>query len=153
MATNEISKTHALVIEDSRIDSCVLEAMLEKLGCLVDCCDDSDFSDYLDTPYDIIFIDINMPAIDGFSLTQIIRQSSLAIKIAPIIAVSAMDYDAEQIEQCMENGLDGYVEKPIPRDVLSLILEEFLIEKNAPSITNEEDDKRFRGFYKKRSNS
>lgn len=112
----------ALVIEDNRIDACVLESMLTEFGCSVDTCDDTDFLEKLQNAYDIIFVDINMPTIDGLSIANMIRRSSLQIKDVPIIVVSTLDYNKEQINACLGKELDGYIEKPVHRELLANIL-------------------------------
>ena len=68
--------------------------------------------------FDIILMDISMPEMNGFEATSLIRQQEMnTTKRTPIIALTAhvmKDYD----KICIENGMDGYVSKPIDREAL-----------------------------------
>ena len=61
---------NVLIVEDAKVDAALLEEMLKSFGCFVDITDGLDTSDKLYNPYDIIFMDINMPSIDGFTIAD-----------------------------------------------------------------------------------
>ena len=71
------------------------------------------------TKYDMIFMDIQMPEMDGYEATKIIRKLDIdkATSI-PIIAITANAFK-EDIEKCIESGMDDHIAKPI--DHLELI--------------------------------
>lgn len=144
-------RARALVVDDSRIDAAMLQGVLVGFGLIVDSCDDRQFPELMSGAYDLVFVDINMPSMDGFALANKIRHSELAIKEAPIVAVSGNHYDKEQVAQTLENGLDGYVEKPITVGIMEEILNEFLPHKEVElhNITKE-GDIRLKGFFRKR---
>ncbi|CAM3765693.1 two-component sensor histidine kinase BarA [Rheinheimera salexigens] len=73
--------------------------------------------------YDIIFLDINMPIMDGINACQRIRQSSLN-EHTPIIAVTAHTADGER-ERLMMLGFDEFLSKPLDEKMLQCILQEF----------------------------
>ncbi|WNO61572.1 two-component sensor histidine kinase BarA [Rheinheimera sp. MMS21-TC3] len=86
--------------------------------------------------YDIIFLDINMPIMDGISACQRIRQSSLN-EHTPIIAVTAHTADGER-ERLIMLGFDEFLSKPLDEKMLQYILQEFCQQKlnTAPSNVN-----------------
>jgi len=65
---------------------------------------------------DLILMDINMPEVDGFTLTQKLRENS-ALANVPIIAITANVMKGDR-ERTLEAGCDGYLEKPIDIDKL-----------------------------------
>ncbi len=145
---------YALVIDDNRTDSLLLEGSLSELGCYVDTVNDADIKEKLDNHYDIIFIDINMPCKDGFSLADEIRRSTQPNRNIPIIAVSGDPYTDDQRDKCLEKGLDGYLEKPAGSEELTDILTEFMPEKPVTIQKFSRDGGlRLKGFMKKRKKS
>lgn len=84
--------------------------------------------------YDIIFLDINMPIMDGINACQRIRQSSLN-EHTPIIAVTAHTADGER-ERLIMLGFDEFLSKPLDEKMLQYILQEFCQHKlNTAPIT------------------
>lgn len=72
-----------------------------------------------DSNYDVIFMDLNMPVMDGFRAIDIIRQElSLA---TPIIVVTANTSQAD-LEKAYQLGADGHVYKPINNDTIKKAL-------------------------------
>lgn len=73
---------------------------------------------------DLILMDINMPDMDGYSLTAKIK-SIPEFKDTPIIAVTANVMRGDR-EKSLKAGCDGYIQKPIDIDILSRQLERYL---------------------------
>lgn len=73
--------------------------------------------------YDIIFMDINMPVMDGISACQRIRQSSLNER-TPIIAVTAHAFDGERA-RLLSLGFNEFLSKPLDENMLYYVLQEF----------------------------
>lgn len=73
--------------------------------------------------YDIIFMDINMPVMDGITACQRIRQSSLN-EHTPIIAVTAHAIDGER-ERLLKLGFNEFLSKPLDENILHCCLQEF----------------------------
>ena len=76
------------------------------------------------TQPDLILMDINMPDMDGYSLTAQIK-STPGLESIPIIALTANVMRGDR-ERSLEAGCDGYIQKPIDIDALSEQIERFL---------------------------
>jgi len=74
---------------------------------------------------DLILMDINMPDMDGYTLTAKIKKIEKFSKI-PIIAVTANVMRGDR-EKSLEAGCDGYIQKPIDIDTLTQQIERFII--------------------------
>jgi two-component system, cell cycle response regulator DivK len=74
---------------------------------------------------DLILMDINMPDMDGYTLTSKIKAVQKFSKI-PIIAVTANVMRGDR-EKSLEAGCDGYIQKPIDIDTLTQQIERFII--------------------------
>ncbi|MDP1545381.1 MAG: response regulator [Anaerolineales bacterium] len=74
---------------------------------------------------DLILMDINMPDMDGYTLTANIKKVEKYSKI-PIVAVTANVMRGDR-EKSLEAGCDGYIQKPIDIDTLSQQIERFII--------------------------
>ena len=92
--------------------------MLQKLGCQADVVNDGSecvaiFSNQdSQTTYDIIFMDVQMPVMDGLTATRAIRQSS-SLQTQPWIIALTADALPEDYEACMSAGMNDYMSKPI----------------------------------------
>jgi signal transduction histidine kinase len=78
------------------------------------------------THIDVIFMDLQMPEIDGLQATQIIRQSQkINAKTIPIIAMTANVFK-EDVEQCLAAGMNAHVGKPVDIEELMKVLAQFV---------------------------
>lgn len=107
---------HILVAEDNEINRAVVKDQLALLGCEVtlvrngaDC-----LAAWKQGDFDLILTDCQMPVMDGFELTRIIREieEQQRLKHTPIVAVTANAL-AGEAETCMSEGMDAYVSKPV----------------------------------------
>jgi len=73
---------------------------------------------------DLILMDINMPEMDGYTLTAQIRQNNKFSKV-PIVALTANVMKGDR-ERSLEAGCDGFIPKPIDIDALPLQVQRFL---------------------------
>ncbi|MDE2127461.1 MAG: response regulator [Armatimonadetes bacterium] len=115
-----------LVAEDNMVNQQVARRMLEKLGCTVDLV--SNGKDAVtalgEKHYDAIFMDCQMPVMDGYEATAEIRriQADTGLHV-PIIAITANSMKGDK-ENCIAAGMDSYISKPIReqelRDALNL---------------------------------
>ncbi len=102
-----------LIVEDDRINQLTLRKLLERAGHEASCV--SDGAEALELlkreAFDCVFMDIQMPGLDGLATTERIRSSGTAHASVPIIALTAhaMEGDAERF---LRKGMDGYVSKP-----------------------------------------
>lgn len=76
------------------------------------------------TKPNLILMDINMPDIDGYTLTAKIKETA-GLELIPIIALTANVMRGDR-ERSLEAGCDGYIQKPIDIDALSEQVERFL---------------------------
>jgi len=115
-----------LVAEDNRINQMVALGLLHKLGYAADLA--ANGLEVLEamkrTPYDIIFMDCQMPELDGYETTRRIR-SEQRVHIPRIIAMTANAIRGEE-ERCLDAGMDDYMSKPVRIDELRATLERWL---------------------------
>lgn len=77
---------------------------------------------------DLILMDINMPEVDGYTLTAKIRATP-GMSNVPIIAVTANVMRGDR-EKSLEAGCDGYIQKPIDIDILTQQVERYIHRKS-----------------------
>ena len=114
--------TRVLLAEDNPVNQLVATKMLESLDCRVDVAADGTEVIQMSGrfPYDIIFMDVQMPHVDGLEATRRIRlRDGHAVRIIAMTA-NAMQGDRET---CLEAGMDDYVSKPITPEVLRSALQ------------------------------
>jgi len=70
-----------------------------------------------DDKFDIIFMDCNMPKMDGWAATETIRAGACGNKLTPIVAVTANAMLGDR-EKCLECGMDDYLAKPVDSNAL-----------------------------------
>ena len=76
--------------------------------------------------FDLIFMDINMPEMDGLEATQVLRNRGY--KDIPIIAMTA-DALKEDQERCLNSGMNDYISKPIKREIVFNIIKKWVLDK------------------------
>lgn len=106
-----------LLAEDNRINQKLAARTLEKMGHSVTIANDGiEALSMLETgTYDLVFMDIQMPLLDGIAATKEIRdREKQTRRHIPIIAMTAHAMNGDR-EKCLECGMDGYVSKPILR--------------------------------------
>ena len=74
-------------------------------------------------PYDLVFVDLNIPGVSGFELLQMVRKDSKTKKI-PVIVISAMPEDS-LVEDVLKAGAQLFLEKPVALDKLYSVIEKF----------------------------
>jgi signal transduction histidine kinase/CheY-like chemotaxis protein/ligand-binding sensor domain-containing protein len=113
-----------LVVEDNRINQTVLSHQLKNLGYAVEVAENgAEAVEKVKTSrYDLIFMDVQMPVMDGLQATQEIRSLGENWASTPIVAVTANAFQSER-ERCFSFGMDGYLTKPVDKDLLKEALE------------------------------
>ncbi len=118
-----------LLAEDNLVNQKVASIHLEKLGHRVDVADNGKiaYEKFISKPYDIVLMDVQMPEIDGFVSTKMIRQYEAGLHITEKIPIIAMTANAMQgdKEKCIEAGMDDYLSKPFTAESLNEILEKY----------------------------
>ncbi|MFI5029268.1 MAG: ATP-binding protein [Reyranellales bacterium] len=130
----------ALVVDDNPINCEVMLRQLRVLGMPADSAADgfAGFSTWRSGNYDIVFADVHMPLMDGFTMTGEIRgiESAESRVRRPIVAVSA-DALAGEEERCKAAGMDDYLAKPVGLDSLRHVLRRWVPdepEKKEPAV-------------------
>jgi PAS domain S-box-containing protein len=122
-----------LLAEDNEVNQIVLKKMIEKLGYKATVVQNG--KEAIEAverhPYDIIFMDIQMPLIDGLVATKLIREILPAehMKNTFIVAVTAHAIKGDR-EKYLAAGMDEYISKPIGMSAISDVIERFLELKN-----------------------
>ena len=112
-ATQLMTKTRALLVEDDHLNQITIKLMLEELGCQVDVATNGmEAVDKIDTSYDIVFMDVSMPKMDGYEASVRIRQRLTKAQNLPIIAITARAMPNDR-DRCLAAGMDDYLSKPI----------------------------------------
>jgi len=109
-----------LLVEDVEINREIVQTLLEPTKLEIDCAENGAEAvrKFTEAPlrYDLIFMDIQMPEMDGYEATQRIRSfNNPRAKEIPIIAMTANVF-REDIERCLDAGMNGHVGKPVNFD-------------------------------------
>lgn len=115
-----------LVAEDNEINQIVLRKILEKRGYSVDVATDGLQVVEMtgSTDYDLIFMDVQMPGMNGLEATAAIRRTLAPDKQPVIIAVTANALKGDR-EQCLETGMDEYISKPLRSEAVTNLISKF----------------------------
>lgn len=112
-----------LIAEDNVINQKVILGMLKRLGYNADLAEDGleAVQAVQDKHYDLVFMDIQMPKLDGYDATRQIRQLGDEYGRLPIIAMTANAMQGDR-EKCLAQGMDDYISKPVKKDELTSLM-------------------------------
>ncbi len=106
-----------LVVEDDPVSQEVARKMLEALGCSVHVAGNGRLAlaEVRDHTYDLVFMDCQMPELDGYATTRALRAEEESGGHTPVVALTAgaMGGDAQR---CLDAGMDDYLTKPVRLD-------------------------------------
>jgi PAS domain S-box-containing protein len=118
----------ALLVEDNAVNQMLAKALLGKLGMSVVLAEDGrkavDALRQTPEAFDIVLMDIQMPEMNGYEATQIIRQE-LGLKKLPIVALTA-HATREERDRCLAAGMDDHLPKPFSKQSLADTLGKWL---------------------------
>ena len=130
----DYSGKRVLLVEDNELNREIATAILEDAGMAVDCAEDGDIAVSVinNAPgdqYDLIFMDIQMPKMDGYTATREIRTLPDNRKAnIPIVAMTANAFDEDK-RKCYESGMNGHIIKPIGIEAIAKVLDEIFLKK------------------------
>jgi len=121
------SKVVVLIVEDNLTNQLVLKGILEKLGyCTLTADNGSEAVALLeDKVVDLVFMDCQMPVMDGFEATKQIRKNARQPKDLPIVAITANVMHGDR-EKCLAAGMDDYLKKPITKRLIEVKMKQWL---------------------------
>jgi CheY-like chemotaxis protein len=121
-----------LLAEDVPINREIVIALLEDTDVTIECAEDGKIAVdmYCANPdhYDMIFMDVQMPVMDGYDATIAIREFETRMKRTngiPIIAMTANAF-AEDVQHCLKSGMNGHIAKPIEVQAMLNIADKYL---------------------------
>jgi len=141
-------RAKVLLAEDNLVNQQVAKGVLHKLGCQVDLAMNGveAVADFEKHHYDIIFMDCQMPRMDGYEATAEIRHletRSAENQHIPIIALTANALSGDR-EKCLTAGMDDYVSKPFDQKRIRKALKQWLpdnLKIGLPAQPRQEDHK------------
>jgi signal transduction histidine kinase/DNA-binding response OmpR family regulator len=116
-----------LLVEDTFINQKVTTMMLQKMGIEVTLAENGQIGVDLcrEQTFNLILMDCQMPVLDGFEATRIIRENETAGQYTPIIALTANVLQTEK-DKCFVAGMDDFMGKPVSKQLLTLMLQKHL---------------------------
>ena len=123
-----------LVAEDNEVNQQVVVAVLESMGCEVEAVwNGQEALDKLEQgPYDLVFMDCQMPTMDGYTATRTLRareaeaaKTGKSVRRQPVVALTAHAMYGDR-QDCLAAGMDDYLTKPFTKDDLECAIESVL---------------------------
>lgn len=138
-----------LLVEDNMVNRDVAVGMLEHLGCHVTLAEDGNAAVEMgeSEKYDIVLMDCQMPMMDGYEATRIIKTDGSLNAPTPVVALTANATTGDR-EKCLSAGMDDYVSKPVRTRMLSHMLDKWVahpINKLDPQVLDQDPPMLFTG--------
>jgi CheY-like chemotaxis protein len=116
---------NVLVAEDNDINQVVAQQILLSYGLQVDLANDGQqcIDALKNGHYDLVFMDLHMPNVDGFEACRIIRQTNPDIPIVALTAAVLKD----EVQKALAVGMNSHLAKPLDHDQLQTVLNRYLI--------------------------
>lgn len=129
-----LQESHILVVEDNPTNREMVEQLLKGFGCTVSYAENGIAATELikaKKKFDLIFMDCQMPLMDGYEATRSIRslEKTGSLKRTPIIALTAHAMKGDK-EKCLESGMDDYLTKPTRKNDLRSMAEKWICREN-----------------------
>lgn len=120
---------HILLVDDSRTNLKIAEQILVRMGCKVSTAENGQqgLDSLADAQgrgevFDLVFVDCQMPVLDGYEATRRLRASDAPYRGVPVIALTAQIGPGERAH-CLSAGMDDYLTKPISRQAVWRLLQ------------------------------
>ena len=120
------SGLRVLLAEDNPVNQRVAVWMLEKNACAVDVASNGKeaVEAFGSARYDLVFMDCQMPEMDGYEATAAIRRLEQGCSPTPIVAMTASAMSGDR-EKCLEAGMDDYISKPAKAEEVAAMIEKW----------------------------
>jgi CheY-like chemotaxis protein/HPt (histidine-containing phosphotransfer) domain-containing protein len=117
-----------LLVEDNAVNQKVAQRFLERLGCDVELAGNGEecIGAWERDEFDVVLMDIQMPVMDGYTATRLIREREGIDRHTPIVALTANAMTG-QLERCLSSGMDGLLTKPIAIERLREVLDRYCV--------------------------
>jgi len=142
LITRHTLKDHALknlrilIAEDNTINLKVLEKTLSKMGYQYESAENGKIAlDRLSAEdFDLVLMDCQMPVMDGYKATKVIRDPASKVRNhnIPVVAITANAMVGDE-EKCLAAGMNGYLSKPIRREALQQVIREQMMGRDKES--------------------
>ena len=121
------ARARILLAEDNEVNQRIAVKMLERIGCRVDVAVNGlKALEALEASrYDLVLMDCQMPELDGFETTRLLREREGDGRRTPVVAMTANAMAGDR-ERCLEAGMDGYLTKPVRPDELTAAVSQWL---------------------------
>ncbi|MBU3003818.1 GAF domain-containing hybrid sensor histidine kinase/response regulator [Paraglaciecola arctica] len=128
----DLSQLRVLVVEDNEINQVVICEMLKQRNIPHEVVNDGvealailEHETKLNRSFSLILMDCQMPNMDGYQASKLIRQLSSPVASIPIIALTANAMSGER-DKCFASGMNEYLSKPVEQSILYSMLEKFV---------------------------
>lgn len=126
-STMRFTQAAVLVVEDNPVNQRVAQLMFKRLGIDVRLAEngvEALASVQQELP-DLIFMDCQMPVMDGYEATRRLRQMEEPMASVPVVAMTANAIEGDR-QACLDVGMDDYLSKPVQLDRLAALLQRYL---------------------------
>ena len=119
----------ALLVEDNPVNLKVAARLVENMGLAIDTAENGQIAldKIASKQYDLVFMDCQMPVMDGYQATRALRQRERqnGLPRLPVIAMTANAMAGDR-QKCLDAGMDDYLSKPIKKDLLQETIQRWL---------------------------
>jgi signal transduction histidine kinase/ligand-binding sensor domain-containing protein/CheY-like chemotaxis protein/HPt (histidine-containing phosphotransfer) domain-containing protein len=125
---------HVLLVEDEPVNAAVAQGYLAELGCTSVWVESGAeaIARSATERFDLVMMDLNMPTMDGFATTTLMRQREAGQRRVPIVALTAHDAGSHR-DHCLRNGMDDLMSKPYTLQQCAQLLDRWLERAAAPT--------------------
>ncbi|OHT01407.1 ATPase [Tritrichomonas foetus] len=115
-----------LVVEDNKANQFVMKKILTKIGCSFRIAENGReaITALEEEQFDLVFMDCQMPVLDGIEATKIIRATDKPYSSIPIVALTASAVEGDE-QTCRNAGMDAYLAKPVRIQQITNIIQQF----------------------------
>ncbi|WP_207561596.1 response regulator [Sulfurimonas aquatica] len=135
---SEFKGRELLLVEDNLINQKVIVSLLGKSGIGITIANNGEEAVEIvnsDKEFDLVLMDINMPLMDGYTASQIIRENP-KFDMLPIISLSALT-STDEVRQMFNSGMNGYIAKPLKKEKLFSAFSMFMQKSEVVEETDE----------------